>query len=59
MIKREAEMSDQKRDEDRRKEDELTEGPTPEIRKAEGHGDEGEEITKGPTPEIREAEKQG
>jgi hypothetical protein len=52
-------MNDQKRDEDRRKEDELTEGPTPEIRKAEGHGDEGEEITKGPTPEIREAEKQG
>lgn len=50
-------MSDQQRDEDRRKEDELTEGPTPEIRKAEGHGDEGEEINKGPTPEVREADK--
>ncbi len=50
-------MSDKKRDEDRRKEDELTAGPTPEIRKAEGHGDEGEEITKGPTPEVREAER--
>ena len=50
-------MSDQKSSEERRKEDELTEGPTPEIRKAEGHGKEGEEITKGPTPEVREAEK--
>ena len=44
---------------DRREEDELTSGPTPEVRKAEGHGDEGEEITKGPTPEVREAEKRG
>ena len=51
-------MNDSKREEDRRKEDELTEGPTPEIRKAEGHGDEGEEATNGPTPEIREAEQQ-
>jgi hypothetical protein len=50
-------MNDPKRDEDRRKEDELTEGPTPEIRKGEGHGDEGEETNAGPTPEIREAEK--
>lgn len=52
-------MSSDKRDEDRRKEDELTAGPTPEIRKAEGHGDDGEDIDKGPTPEIREAEKRG
>ena len=44
---------------DRREEDELTSGPTPEVRKAEGHGDDGEEITKGPTPEVREAEKRG
>jgi len=52
-------MNDPNRDEDRRKEDELTAGPTPEVRKAEGHGDEGEEITEGPTPEIRDAEHQG
>jgi hypothetical protein len=51
-------MTDQNNGEDRRKEDELTEGPTPEIRKAEGHGDEAEETTKGPTPKVREAEKQ-
>lgn len=52
-------MSNDDRSEDRRKEDELDAGPTPEIRRAEGHGDEGEEITKGPTPEVREAEKKG
>ncbi len=52
-------MSSDKRDEDRRKEDELTAGPTPEVRKAEGHGDDGEEITKGPTPQVRDAEKRG
>jgi len=52
-------MNDPKRDDDRRKEDELNAGPTPQVRKAAGHGDEGEEITEGPTPEIREAEHQG
>jgi hypothetical protein len=50
-------MADDKRSQDRREEDELTAGPTPEVRRAEGHGDEGEEITKGPTPEVREAER--
>jgi hypothetical protein len=52
-------MADDKRSEDRREEDELTAGPTPEVRRAEGHDDEGEEITKGPTPEVREAERRG
>ena len=45
------------RDRDRRLEDELTEGPTPDVRRAEGHGDEAEEITEGPTPEIRAEER--
>jgi hypothetical protein len=42
---------------DRRLEDELTEGPTEAVRRAEGHGDEAEEITEGPTPEVRAEER--
>ena len=39
-------MADDKRSEDRREEDELTAGPTPEVRRAEGHGDEVGEVDK-------------
>ena len=49
--------SETERDRDRRLEDELAEGPTPDVRRAEGHGDEAEEITEGPTPEIRAQER--
>jgi len=49
--------SENERERDRRLEDELAEGPTPEIRRAEGHGDEAEEIAEGPTPEIRAEER--
>lgn len=48
-------MNDQ-RDKDKQHEADLTAGPTPEIRRAEGHAEDGEEVTKGPTPEIRAAE---
>lgn len=51
--------NDPSRDEGSRKDDELAAGPTPEVRKAAGHGDEGEEITEGPTPGIRDAEPRG
>jgi hypothetical protein len=46
------------RERDRRLEDELTEGPTTAIRRAEGHGDEAEEITEGPTPDVRAKERE-
>jgi hypothetical protein len=45
------------RERDRRLEDELAEGPTKAVRRAEGHGDEAEEITEGPTPDIRAEER--
>jgi len=49
-------MDDKQREKDKKHEDDLTAGPTPEIRRAEGHSEDGEEVTKGPTPEIRDAE---
>lgn len=45
------------RSEDRQHEKDLTAGPTPEVRRAEGHAEDGEEVDRGPTPEIREAEE--
>jgi hypothetical protein len=50
-------MDDKQREADRKHEDDLTSGPTPLIRRAEGHDEDGTEVTKGPTPEIREAEE--
>ena len=50
-------MDDKQRVRDRKHEDDLTSGPTPLIRRAEGHDEDGEEVTEGPPPEIREAEE--
>lgn len=47
-------MSDDKR----RGEEDLTTGPTPETRRADGEPDKEHDTSEGPTPETREAERE-
>jgi hypothetical protein len=51
-------MSDAERDPRREPEEDLTEGPTPTVRRAEGEPEEERDTSDGPTPETREAERQ-
>jgi hypothetical protein len=51
-------MSDGQETHRRDGEEDLTEGPTPPVRRAEGEPPEEHDTSEGPTPPTREAERQ-
>jgi hypothetical protein len=48
---------EEKRDEKKRGEEDLTKGPTPDTRRADGEPEKEHDTSEGPTRETREAER--